>query len=150
MMIKSARQSAGLTQKQLADQTGINIRQIQKVEAGDIKLSNLTAANYIALCQALDLDPNMIGGKTMKKLKMKDIFSRDAYEVLTAEERRRQLKIEQASEYSGWRRYPTTCSELRKRIPDEYWVKYSAKEIGDFMRLLKKAYDDGKSNRSDD
>lgn len=150
MTIKLARQSAGLTQQQLSDQTGINIRQIQKVEAGDIKLSNLTAANYIALCQALDLDPNMIGGKTMKKLKMKDIFSRDAYEVLTAEERRRQLKIEQASEHSGWRRYPTTCSKLLERIPDEYWDKYSAKEIGDFMRLLKKAYDDGKSNRSDD
>lgn len=150
MTIKSARQSAGLTQKQLADKTGINVRQIQKVEAGDIKLSNLTAGNFIALCQALDLNPNMIGGKTMKKLKMKDIFSRDAYEVLTAEERRRQLKIEQASEYSGWRRYPTTCSKLRERIPDEYWDKYSAKEIGDFMRLLKKAYDDGKSNRSDD
>lgn len=57
MTIKLARQSAGLTQKQLADQTGINIRQIQKVEAGDIKLSNLTAANYIRLCQVLSLDP---------------------------------------------------------------------------------------------
>lgn len=57
MTTKSARQSAGLTQQQLADQTGINIRQIQKVEAGDIKLSNLTAANYLRLCRALDLDP---------------------------------------------------------------------------------------------
>ena len=57
MTIKTARQFAGLTQKQLADQTGINIRQIQKVEAGDIKLSNLTAANYIRLCQVLSLDP---------------------------------------------------------------------------------------------
>lgn len=150
MTIKSARQSAGLTQRQLADQTGINIRQIQKLEAGEIKLPNLTAANYIALCQALDLDPNMIGGTAMKKLTMMDVFSRDAYEALTAEERRRQLKIEQASEYSGWRRYPTTCSKLLERIPDEYWDKYSAKEIGDFMRLLKIAYDDGKSNRSDD
>lgn len=150
MTIKTARQSAGLTQKQLADQTGINVRQIQKVESGDIKLSNLTAGNYIALCQALDLDPNMIGGPAMKKLTMKDIFSRDAYEDLTAEERRRLLKVEQAKEYSGWRRYGDTCAALVDRIPEEYWDKYSAKEIGDFMRLLKIAYDDGKSNRSDD
>lgn len=57
MTIKLARQSAGLTQKQLAAQTGINIRQIQKVETGDIKLSNLTAANYLRLCRELDLDP---------------------------------------------------------------------------------------------
>lgn len=150
MTIKSARQSAGLTQKQLADKTGINIRQIQKVEAGDIKLSNLTAGNYIALCQALDLDPNMIGGTAMKKLTMKDVFTRDAYEAMTTEERRHELKVQHAAEYSGWRRYPTTCSKLMERIPEEYWDKYSAKEIGDFMRLLKIAYDDGKSNRSDD
>lgn len=57
MTIKLARQSAGLTQKQLSDQTGINIRQIQKIEVGDIKVSNLTAANYIRLCQVLSLDP---------------------------------------------------------------------------------------------
>lgn len=57
MTIKLARQSGGLTQKQLADKTGINIRQIQKVEAGEIKVSNLTAANYIHLCRVLRLDP---------------------------------------------------------------------------------------------
>ena len=57
MTIKSARQSAGLTQKQLAEQAGINIRQVQKIESGDIKVSNLTAANYIRLCQVLSLDP---------------------------------------------------------------------------------------------
>lgn len=57
MTIKLARQSAGLTQKQLSDQTGINIRQIQKIEAGDIKVSNLTAANFIRLCRILNIDP---------------------------------------------------------------------------------------------
>lgn len=57
MTIKLVRQSAGLTQQQLADRTGINIRQVQKVEAGDIKLSNLTAANYLRLCRELSLDP---------------------------------------------------------------------------------------------
>jgi len=57
MTIKTARQSAGLTQKQLAEQTGINIRQIQKIEAGDIKVSNLTAANFIRLCRILNIDP---------------------------------------------------------------------------------------------
>ena len=57
MTIKTARQAANLTQRQLAAQTGINIRQIQKVEAGDIKLSNLTAINYLRLCRVLDLDP---------------------------------------------------------------------------------------------
>lgn len=150
MTIKSARKSAGLTQKQLADTIGINIRQVQKIESGEIKLGNLTAYNYIHLCLILGLDPNMIGGNAMKKLTMKDIFSSDAYEAMTAEERRHELKVQQAAEYSGWRKYGDTCSALLARIPDEYWGKYSAREIGDFMRLLKIAYDDGKSNRSDD
>ena len=57
MTIKLARQSAGLTQKQLSELTGINIRQIQKVEANDIKLANLTAINYLRICRELDLDP---------------------------------------------------------------------------------------------
>lgn len=57
MTIKLARQSGGLTQKKLSKLTGINIRQIQKVEAGDIKVANLTVANYIRLCRVLHLDP---------------------------------------------------------------------------------------------
>lgn len=57
MTIKSARQEAGLTQKQLSDLSGVGLRQIQKLEAGEIKLKNLTAANYIRLCQAMSLDP---------------------------------------------------------------------------------------------
>lgn len=68
MTIKTARQSAGLTQQQLADLTGINVRQIRKIESGEIKISNLTAANYIALCQALALDPMRLL-KTVKELR---------------------------------------------------------------------------------
>ena len=60
MTIKLARQSAGLTQQQLADRTCINVRQIRKIESGEIKLSNLTASNYIRICQALDLDPRKL------------------------------------------------------------------------------------------
>ena len=82
----------------------------------------------------------------MKKLRMEDVFTREAYEGLTAEERRTQLKIEQAKEYSGWRRYPTTCDALLDRIPTEWWDKYTAEHIGQIMRLIKEAYDDGKNS----
>lgn len=53
----------------------------------------------------------------MKKLKMKDVIAREGYECLTAEERRAQLKVEQAKECSGWRNYPGTCGALLDRIP---------------------------------
>ena len=82
----------------------------------------------------------------MKKLRMEDVFTREAYEGLTAEERRTQLKIEQAKEYSGWRRYPTTCDALLDRIPTEWWEKYTAEHIGQVMQLIKEAYDYGKNS----
>ena len=50
------RQSRGLTQKALAEQTGINIRQIQKIEKGEIKIDNITLKNAIALADALGIN----------------------------------------------------------------------------------------------
>lgn len=86
----------------------------------------------------------------MKKLKMKDVIAREGYECLTAEERRAQLKVEQAKECSGWRNYPGTCGALLDRIPDERWSKYSAEHIGEVMQLLKTAYDDGRQSSNSD
>lgn len=81
----------------------------------------------------------------MKKLTMKDIFTREAYASLTAAERRAILKCEQAKEYSGLRKYPDTCSAVFARIPDEWWDKYSAQHIGEVASMLYAAYGDGKN-----
>jgi len=59
----------------------------------------------------------------MKKLTAKEVFTREAYDGLTAEERRSALKVEQAKECSGWRAYPDTCAELVDFIPDDWWSK---------------------------
>lgn len=58
MTIRTARQAAGLTQKQLAEAADINIRQIQKVESGEAAAGNLTARNLLALADALGVDPH--------------------------------------------------------------------------------------------
>lgn len=52
-----ARQGIGLTQQQLADAAGVNIRLVQKVEGGEAQAGNLTAKNLIALADALGVDP---------------------------------------------------------------------------------------------
>lgn len=52
-----ARQGGGLTQQQLADAAGVNIRLVQKVEGGEAKAENLTAKNLLALADALNMDP---------------------------------------------------------------------------------------------
>ena len=53
MNIKEMRKEKGLTQKQLAEQIGVNIRWVQKLEAGEIKLENITFLNAAKLNMAL-------------------------------------------------------------------------------------------------
>jgi len=55
--IATLRAGAGLTQSQLAEQTGINIRQLQRLEAGGIKAANVTLANALKLAEALHCTP---------------------------------------------------------------------------------------------
>lgn len=86
----------------------------------------------------------------MKKLKMRDVLTREGYECLTAAERRAQLKVEQAKECSGLRCNPGTCSAVLDRIPADWWDKYNAEHIGEVMRMLKAAYDDGRNYPSPD
>lgn len=51
--IKERRLELGLTQAQLAQAAGINLRQIQKIESGEIRLDNITLANAARLAAAL-------------------------------------------------------------------------------------------------
>ena len=50
------RTAAGMTQAELAETSGVNIRQIQRVELGEAETGNLTARNLIAIADALGVD----------------------------------------------------------------------------------------------
>lgn len=51
-----SRRMAELTQSELAKKSGVNIRQIQRVELGEAEAGNLTAKNLIAIADALGVD----------------------------------------------------------------------------------------------
>ena len=53
MTLRELRQKAGLTQKELAIRSGVNSRQIQRVELGTSKIENLTLVNAKRLADAL-------------------------------------------------------------------------------------------------
>lgn len=57
-MLKNALKSAGLSQSQLSRMTGINLRQIQKMCAGEYKMENITGRNLLLIADALDIDPH--------------------------------------------------------------------------------------------
>ena len=51
-----SRTSAEMTQKELSEKSGVNIRQIQKYESGEYNPENMTLKNAISLAEALDCD----------------------------------------------------------------------------------------------
>lgn len=55
-MFKELRIAANLTQKELAEVAGVNVRQIQKLEYGEISMGNITLINAVALADALGID----------------------------------------------------------------------------------------------
>ena len=50
------RSSMGMTQKDLADKSGVNIRQIQRYESGTSGCENMTLKNAIAIADTLGCD----------------------------------------------------------------------------------------------
>lgn len=55
--LQEARLAGGLTQKQLSEASGVNVRQIQRVELGESEAGNMTANSLIAIADALGVDP---------------------------------------------------------------------------------------------
>lgn len=51
-----SRRMAGMTQAQLAEKSGVYIRQIQRVELGEAEAGNLTAKNLMSIADALCVD----------------------------------------------------------------------------------------------
>lgn len=51
--VKMYRKKQGLTQTDLANRAGLNIRQIQKIENGESKTENITLKTMQAIAQAL-------------------------------------------------------------------------------------------------
>lgn len=52
--IKTYRKKQGLTQTDLANRAGLNIRQIQKIENGEAQTENITLKTMQAIAQALN------------------------------------------------------------------------------------------------
>lgn len=52
--VKMYRKKQGLTQAELANRAGLNIRQIQKIENGEVQTENITLKTMQAIAQALN------------------------------------------------------------------------------------------------
>ena len=50
------RSSMGITQKELAERSGVNIRQIQRYESGTSGCENMTLKNAVSIADVLECD----------------------------------------------------------------------------------------------
>lgn len=57
MTLTEAREKKGLSQRQLAKKVDMHYMQINKIETGKIKIENISAKNFIALSEALEVEP---------------------------------------------------------------------------------------------
>lgn len=55
-----SRRMADMTQSELAKKSGVNIRQVQRVELGEAEAGNLTAKNLLAIADALGVDAKFL------------------------------------------------------------------------------------------
>ena len=55
-----SRRMADMTQSELAKKSGVNIRQIQRVELGEAEAGNLTAKILLAIADALGVDAKFL------------------------------------------------------------------------------------------
>lgn len=111
----------------------------QKAYRGGFKTARRVGRDWL-----IDEDEPLVDNR--RKLSMSDVFTREAYgpNGLSAEERRRWLKLEQAKEISGWRQYPDTCEAIFQNILDAgMFDRYNAMQLGEIAALLKHVYDKG-------
>ena len=55
--IKHAREAVGMSQKQLAEATGLNLRTIQKLENWERDILAMQVRNLLELAKALEVEP---------------------------------------------------------------------------------------------
>ena len=132
--LKELRKFMNLTQKELAEKTGMNIRQIQKLEKGEIDVNNITAKNAQALSSALgcsveDAKQSLKNGE----LDLHDLLRMDKYQ-----------KIKKLSKIGS---FENTFYANYKWIPESLFDKLTPDELANLVDSFYDCYSAGKNAR---
>lgn len=141
--LRDVRKMLGMTQKELSDKAGMNIRLIQKYEKGEYDMENMTTASASRLSQAL--------GLTMEQLLNLNInmFTDDAKESLRSGE----LSIQELVEMDKYAKvkklskigsFGDTFRANYERIPESVWDKLPAEDLAKLVDAFYQCYSDGK------
>lgn len=142
--LKELRKFMGITQKDLAEKAGINIRHLQKIESGEVKVENITAKSLSGIEKALGLTTN-----DMKEMDL-GIFTEEARKSVKSGEMDlmdliNMNKLEDARRLSKIGAFRGTFNKCYERIPEGLFEKLSAQQLADLIDAFYDAYSDGKN-----
>ena len=141
--LKDLRKLSGMTQKQLAERSGINIRQIQKYESGECDIQNMTAATADGISKALGcsmeqllaINVDIFTDEMYQAIKSGEMTMRDAYSMSKHEEVKRLSQIGT---------FGDTFYKNYERIPESLIDKLTASEIAELVDAFYECYSAGK------
>lgn len=141
--IKEVRTMVGMTQQELADKVGINIRLLRKYENGECGMENMTAETAKRLSQALgcsmeqllELNLNVFTDDAKSSVKSGEMSLQDLIEM------NKYQKVKKMSKIGS---FGDTFRENYKRIPESVWDKLLAEDLAKLVDAFYQCYSDGK------
>lgn len=143
--LKELRKFMGLTQKELAEKAGVNIRQLQKYESGEYKMENMTTKTAQGVSSALgcsieemsSINLEIFSVEARKSVQDGDLALSDLIAMDKFQKTKRLSKIGNMQD---------TFSANYSRIPEGLQSKLSAAELAELVDAFCKCYSDGKNN----
>lgn len=142
--LKELRKLCGMTQRELAEKSGVNIRQIQKYESGEYSLNNMTAKTADSISRAL-------GCSIDELVKMNaSIFTREMAEAIKSGE----MTLSDALDMDKYQKvikiskigcFGDTFRANYRRIPESLIDKLTAEETAELVDAFYQCYSDGKN-----
>ena len=133
-----------MTQKKMAEKSGINIRQIQKYESGEYSIKHMTSKTAVAIASSL--------GVTIEELISLDtsIFTKDMADAIKSGEMSvsdavAMSKYQKVMQLSKIGKFGDTFRVNYSRIPESLIEKLSAEEIAELVDAFYQCYSDGKN-----
>ena len=142
--LKEIRKLCGMTQRELAEKSGVNIRQIQKYESGECKVGNMASNTASAIAESLgitieeliNLDTSIFTSDMTDAIKSGEMTVTDAVSI---------SKYQKVMQLSKIGRFGDTFRANYSRIPESLIEKLSAEETAELVDAFYQCYSDGKN-----
>ena len=142
--LKEIRKLCGMTQRELAENSGINIRQIQKYESGEYSIENMTSKTAGVIASALgvtveeliSLTPSIFTSEMTESIKSCEMTVSDAAAM---------SKYKKVIRLSRIGSFGDTFRVNYRRIPESIIDKLTAEETAELVDAFYQCYSDGKN-----